>query len=278
MTPNLYVAAQKLFRPHRWFSSDNRDRSRSRSRTTNEHEYRKYPIPGMYEYRPGRGWYLTAMDNSAKTLDKPILIKYSRVLRRSLLQPDYDTRKTHGKIKNADGSLADHEVGFFRLDDGIAWVNYLDKEGNFIPGPYKLWCVDGKSGYFRQMLKGDSPAWQSRCSSRRGSQSSNPSEHSRVKSPSQRPSSERATELHGLPAASSRPRSFEGTSKSQLGSRQGSFLDGTASQVSTRPSSMRHQFGSVCGSESTAPTSPSNSLMSDEALQELSNSCRLILY
>lgn len=168
MTPNLFVATQTLFSPHKWFKSQRTPRS---MRTT---EHWDSPVPGIYEYIPGRGWYLVATDkepmvdsvldsNEVETKEKetikmnpPIAVKYSKVLKRYFLAPDYDMRKKQGRVPNpATGKSM--EAGFFQLDDGIAWVQCWDNHGEFIPGPYKLWCVDQHSGEFRHMLKGDDP-------------------------------------------------------------------------------------------------------------------------
>lgn len=90
-------------------------------------------------------------------LDRPIPTHWSRVLKRYLLEPEYKVRKTNGTITNERGKNID--VGFFRLDDGVAWVQCWDEHGEFIPGPYKLWCIDGTTHTFRHMRKGDDPAF-----------------------------------------------------------------------------------------------------------------------
>lgn len=186
MTPNLLVATQTLFSPHKWFKS-----KAERTKRTTEHW--DSPVPGIYEYIPGRGWYLVATDknhpentekstkdeseltkkstkddkvNNEQTkretvpMTPPVQVKYSKVLRKYLLAPDYQMRKKHGKIKDDSGKF--YEAGFFRLDKPEnAWVECWDDNGEFIPGPYKLWVIDHNSGEFRHMLKGDDPAYLS---------------------------------------------------------------------------------------------------------------------
>ncbi|KAF2466107.1 uncharacterized protein BDR25DRAFT_336659 [Lindgomyces ingoldianus] len=161
MTPNLFLATQTLFSPHKWFKTTKHTRP---VRTT---EHWSSPVPGLYEYIPGRGWYLIATDKSPAdskapdgTLDtvkmtQPVQVKYSKVLKKHLLAPDYEMRKRHGRVKDANGKS--EEAGFFRLDDGIAWVKCWDENGEFIPGPYKLWTIDKTTGVFRHMVKGDDP-------------------------------------------------------------------------------------------------------------------------
>ncbi|KAK7193324.1 hypothetical protein DPSP01_007321 [Paraphaeosphaeria sporulosa] len=187
MTPNLFVATQKVFQPRKWFKKPN-DKPQRRT------EHWKSPVPGVYEYIPGRGWYLVATykehgesdaveiaskeggpvggADSAKPKEtvpvaSPVPVRYSKVLKKYLLNPDYEVRKRYGTIENAKGRMV--QVGFFQLDDGVAWVNCWDEEGEFIPGPYKLWCI-GKNDRFRHMLKADDPEYQrSHPNSRAGS-------------------------------------------------------------------------------------------------------------
>jgi hypothetical protein len=177
MTPNLFVATQTLFKPKKWFRKDKSERPTRRT------EHWEQPVPGVYEYIPGRGWYCVATykentntagvepkeeDPVATVREKtpedlikmtpPTPVRYSKVLKRYLLSPDYELRKKYGEIENSRGKMI--QVGFFQLDDGVAWVNCWDEEGEFIPGPYKLWCIDARTQKFRHMKKGDDPAYQ----------------------------------------------------------------------------------------------------------------------
>lgn len=179
MTPNLFVATQKVFQPHKWFKKQ-ADKPQRRT------EHWESPVPGVYEYIPGRGWYLTATykehdgpDFSEKIASKdggpvggsinekpkqtvpvpaPVPVRYSKVLKKYLLNPDYEIRKKYGTIENSKGRMV--QVGFFQLDDGVAWVKCWDEEGEFIPGPYKLWCIDARTDRFRHMLRADDPEYQ----------------------------------------------------------------------------------------------------------------------
>lgn len=173
MSPNLFVATQTLFSPHKWF------RNNKAERPTRRTERWELPVPGIYEYIPGRGWYIVATikDASANVpeldpkeggpvtsvdevikMPSPVPVRYSKVLKRYMLDPDYRMRKKYGTIPDSRGKLS--QVGFFQLDDGVAWVNCWDAKGEFIPGPYKLWCIDAKNDQFRHMLRGDDPEYQ----------------------------------------------------------------------------------------------------------------------
>ncbi|OCK78387.1 hypothetical protein K432DRAFT_383899 [Lepidopterella palustris CBS 459.81] len=158
MTPNLFLATQTLFSPHKWFVR------RKSEKAVRKIEHWQEPIAGTYEYIPGRGWYLVAIDEPQEKLARPAHIKYSRVLKRYLLETDYESRKKHGKITDEKGKVKN--VSFFRLDDGISWVHCWDEVGNFLPGPYKLWVLDAEAGRFRHMLKGDDPEYSNRRNSR----------------------------------------------------------------------------------------------------------------
>lgn len=172
MTPNLFLATQKVFQPHKWF------RAPKIERPTRVTEYWTSPEPGQYEYIPGRGWYLIARPKETTStsneqdsteavpvqpqkfekLDKPIPVHRSRVLGRYLLEDDYKRRKQTTTIKNDQGKRV--QAGFFQLDNGIAWVHCWDENGIFIPGDksgYKLWCIDAATKEFRHMRKGDDP-------------------------------------------------------------------------------------------------------------------------
>lgn len=254
MTPNLFVATQTLFSPHKWFNKNRSERPKRKS------EHWDSPIPGIYEYIPGRGWYLIATDKDVAPepidevdpkeggpvgsveekpketiqMSPPVPVRYSKVLKRYLLSPDYEMRKKYGKIKDSRGKMV--QVGFFRLDDGVAWVNCWDEEGDFIPGPYKLWCIDHRSEQFRHMLRGDDPEYQrslpnSRVASRQNSFEHDPngrrrSQESRSTQYRSGPGSAR----DGPSVSSTRANSIRGLTLSNPGSK-------APSQINSRRSS-----------------------------------------
>ncbi|KAF1921577.1 hypothetical protein BDU57DRAFT_54147 [Ampelomyces quisqualis] len=180
MTPNLFLATQKVFQPHKWF------RAPKTERPTRVTEYWASPEPGQYEYIPGRGWYFVAKLKEVpvpapftelrsleggpvlpaaaprarefEKLEKPVPVHRSRVLGRYLLEDDYKSRKKTAQIQDERGKRV--QAGFFQLDDGVAWVHCWDEDGIFIPGDkggYKLWCIDAATKDFRHMRKGDDP-------------------------------------------------------------------------------------------------------------------------
>lgn len=236
MTPNLLTATQALFSPHRWFKSQKSERP------TRKTEHWDTPVPGYYEYIPGRGWYLVATDkdvdpNATSTeggpvatlkppkpkdtvrMTQPVAVKYSKVLKRNLLSPDYEMRKRYGEIKDFRGKSS--TVGFFRLDDGIAWVQCWDSDGEFVPGPYKLWCIDARTDTFRHMLRKDHPDYQP---SRQNSleRESNTRRRSQDSRSTKYRTSGPGTPREGPSAPSTRPNSIKGLTLSNLGSKANS--------------------------------------------------------
>ncbi|KAF2023528.1 hypothetical protein EK21DRAFT_118674 [Setomelanomma holmii] len=179
MTPNLFLATQKVFQPHKWFRGP-----KATVRPTRVTEYWSEPEPGQYEYIPGRGWFkISEPSNTIPNvtdiaesgphevksvkpprpqefvkLVKPIPVHRSRVLGRYLLEDEYKRRKVTTTIRNERGKMV--VAGFFQLDNGVAWVQCWDENGTFIPGGttgYKLWCIDSATKQFRHMRKGDDP-------------------------------------------------------------------------------------------------------------------------
>jgi hypothetical protein len=173
MAPNLFVATQKAFAPHKWFKSSKPDQA---SRVIEEWSS---PVPGRYESIPGRGWFLiatlkeqpktdTISDPSVKpsksreyiTLEKPVPLKYSHAIGRYFLESEFYARKKKAMIKNDKGKEV--QAGFFRVDD-VAWVRCWDEDDTFIPGNangaagYQRWVLDPSTQKFRHMLKRDDP-------------------------------------------------------------------------------------------------------------------------
>lgn len=173
MTPNLLVATQKAFSPHKWFKPSKNEKP---TKKEDRYEDRDSPIPGRYERVPGRGLYLIARlhdatdsTDAAKAaggphrkeyvkLDRPILVTYSKFLKRYLIDSEFRARKKRATIKNEHGNLV--EVGFFKLDDGVTWVQCYDAEDQFVPcdsAGYKPWCIDARTQEFRHMVRRDDP-------------------------------------------------------------------------------------------------------------------------
>ena len=172
MAPNLFVATQKAFFPHKWFKSSKVDLSRVVEEWNS-------PVPGQYESIPGRGWFLIATlkdaskpeGNNKSTikgsdgkdyipLETPIPLKYSHALGRYFLEPEFYKRKKTVMIKDDKGKEV--RAGFFRVDD-VAWVKCWDEHDTFIPGNangaagYQRWVLDAQTQQFRHMIKRDDP-------------------------------------------------------------------------------------------------------------------------
>ncbi|CAN9279727.1 unnamed protein product [Alternaria sp. RS040] len=172
MAPNLFVATQKAFAPHKWFKSNKIDQSRVVEEWSS-------PVPGQYESIPGRGWFLiaTLKDESKPEsnpkpsvkpsngkeytpLDQPIPLKYSHAIGRYFLEPEFNKRKKTVMVKNDKGKEV--KAGFFRVDD-VAWVRCWDENDTFIPGNangaagYQRWVLDQQTQQFRHMIKRDDP-------------------------------------------------------------------------------------------------------------------------
>jgi hypothetical protein len=91
-------------------------------------------MPGIYEYKAGRGWYLTeyldAADSSASSTtgktDKrerlPRHLTYCKVLHRMMFTTEYNERRRLEYVKTSD-SYQVEQKGFFRLDDGVTYVS-----------------------------------------------------------------------------------------------------------------------------------------------------------
>lgn len=242
MAPNLFVVAQTLVTPRRW---------RKRSRHYHSFRTREHwdsPVPGTYSYVPDQGWFLVELDSPNETeYQLPRPVRYSRVLKRYLFQDEYITRKKFAQAKDTSGNT--REVGFFQLDNKVAWVNCWDGEGVFIPGPYKLWCIDKETGQFRDMLKRDDPERQSRPDSSQNS--INASQGTTTSSTSTRPQRSGA-----VSNGSSRRSSVQGRIPSMAPVLDLSTFNfsPSSSQPSTRQNSIRHY--SECESCDTALTSP----------------------
>ncbi|KAF1938970.1 hypothetical protein EJ02DRAFT_268805 [Clathrospora elynae] len=177
MAPNLFVATQKAFQPHKWFKSPKSEKSRVVEEWSS-------PVPGRYESIPGRGWFLIATlkertedspktitegDSAASakpspskeytTLERPVPVKYHQVAKRHFLEPEYNRRKRTLTIKDKRGK--EIQAGYFRIDD-VTWIRCWDEHGTFIPGDvtggeYQRWVFDTQTQQFRHMLKRDDP-------------------------------------------------------------------------------------------------------------------------
>jgi hypothetical protein len=185
MTPNLYLCLRKAATPHTWIPS-------KQHQTDPEDHHRiehwDSPVPGYYEFIPGRGWYLMRRDSdsdsdyesdnlslssrsskSSSTSSKRSSasrsssrsstygkeeMQYCRILHRYFLASELEARCRWEPVVRREG--AKPTLGrFFQLDDGVAWVLCWDENGRFILGPYRKWCLDKETGYMRPMTRMD---------------------------------------------------------------------------------------------------------------------------
>ncbi|KAI9759205.1 MAG: hypothetical protein M4579_002492 [Chaenotheca gracillima] len=167
MAPNPFGLVKKVFNSSPQNTPSPPESPAPRSQSIRRTEHWDEPVPGLYEYLPGRGWYLIKRDSASegeKLKREPVL--RCPILHRWILRADREERTRTGKAIDQSGTITTKR--FFKSDDPIAWINCWDKDGAFIPGPWERWCIDEKTGMFRKMLHGDDPEWRNR---KRGSKS-----------------------------------------------------------------------------------------------------------
>jgi hypothetical protein len=118
------------FSPHRWTVK----RSSSKDSVKPKEQW-DLPVPGIYEYKTGRGWYLTEYlenfesspgDTTGKNKTRerlPRKVTYCQVLHRMMFTDEYEERRHWEYVKTSD-SFEVEEFGFFRMDDGITYVSH----------------------------------------------------------------------------------------------------------------------------------------------------------
>jgi hypothetical protein len=161
MSPNPYTAIKWLVSPHKWLSSHS---SSPKPKNQVEHwsKSAQVPIPGYYEHRPGRGWYLITADNikDCHNVRLPTQVTYCRILHRWMLTTEFEKRRRQETIKHAiycNG--APKNRGFFLLDDGRTYIMAWNSTGEFIlkSGRIQGWCIDEKTRHLRPMEPKDHP-------------------------------------------------------------------------------------------------------------------------
>jgi len=151
MSPNPLVLAKKVVTPHKWFSKRRTNTDDLNKDVSRMHD--DLPIPGFYEHKAGRGWFLLEKDeDNGKPLEKPLAVRHFKPLGSWMLETEYQARKRHAYIDGPDGKKI--AVIFFRCDE-VSWIKAWTAEGEPIKGPHALWCIDQKTGKFRRMLKCD---------------------------------------------------------------------------------------------------------------------------
>ncbi|KAI9801557.1 MAG: hypothetical protein M1825_003236 [Sarcosagium campestre] len=179
MAPNLFLLTRKAVSPHRWFCSTERPEASSQNCRRTEHW--DLPVPGTYEYIPGRGWYLIARDTDDNASEKHTLqrehVHWCPIVQRWMLQSELRDRtrwvtaaigdsssngggggdNESGRHQRASRTKTTTQIRVFRLDDGLTWLQCWENDGRFKQGPYQRWCLDKESGLFRKMLVDDRP-------------------------------------------------------------------------------------------------------------------------
>lgn len=184
MSPNPFTLVKLAFSPHRW----NKNSRSSSQQSVKPREQWDLPVKGIYEYKPGRGWYLveyvedaepssssiasTASVKASKAERLPRHCTYAKVQGRMMFTSDYEKRRHFEYVKTGDNYQVE-QCGFFRMDDGTTYVCIIicsncfsdanglvqvkcwDNFGHFIPGPYQQWCIDDKTKRMRPMVKSD---------------------------------------------------------------------------------------------------------------------------
>lgn len=122
---------------------------------------KKVTIPGHYQHRPGRGWYLTAVDNAEDcTLRLPQQVIYCDILHRWMLVCDFEKRRRQEMIKHPSYYNGQSKLrGFFLMDDEKTYVMAWNSTGEFIlsEGTVQGWCVDEATRTLRPMERKDRP-------------------------------------------------------------------------------------------------------------------------
>lgn len=209
MSPNLFLAVKTVFQPQEWFK--HKDACKHSDLSSIQH--RNDPVPGIYKHMPGRGWFLVATKPSASgavgtitNVSPPRPVLYSKVLKRFLFDSDFAARTRQARISGEPKWLG--KSGFFRLDDGISWVNCWDHDGEFKKGPWQRYCWDADEEKFRPMLVGDhrhgedDEEWLARRNAKAKSRDSNTSRPSSTSRSASR-SEDVEGEAHGNSSSSS---------------------------------------------------------------------------
>ncbi|KAF2103874.1 hypothetical protein NA57DRAFT_50737 [Rhizodiscina lignyota] len=151
MSPNPYILLRNLVTPSRWFAQSTPNLQKAKGRI----EHWDKPLPGYYEYIPGRGWFLIAIDSdNGEKLDNPVPLTYCRILHRFMLKDDFEGRKRWGIVKDEQG--VEKRGVLFRMDDGVTWIYCWNEFGVFDVSERRIpYCVDSDTKKFRIMSASD---------------------------------------------------------------------------------------------------------------------------
>ena len=131
MSPNPFTLVKLMCSPHQW----NKRRTSHDSLTPKVQ--RNEPVPGIYEYKKGRGWYLVeyvedvepSSNSTTSTVSRqskrerlPRQVIKCRVLDRWMFTTDYEKRRHFEYVQNSEDDSQVDQVGFYRMDDGVTYV------------------------------------------------------------------------------------------------------------------------------------------------------------
>ncbi|KAI9726554.1 MAG: hypothetical protein M1834_008996 [Cirrosporium novae-zelandiae] len=158
MAPNLYILLRNIFVPSCWrLPSHSRRGSRDAPKKAHiVHEHWDFPVPGTYEYRPGRGWFLIQLDldqpgAKGQPFEKPQQVVYCNVLERWMFLSDYKARCHWERVMMPNARKYDDpcHMRFLRLDDSVGYLMCWDEDGKPLDGPWMLWEMDEKKKKLR---------------------------------------------------------------------------------------------------------------------------------
>lgn len=153
MAPNLFVAAQTVCQPKKWF------RKPSPPCQIKQTEEWSSPVPGRYQHT-ARGWYLTAtrdpttgewVEREREDWQRVIYWHYTHryVLQRAVI--------AHSREGSIEGKDISKKRLFYNVPDnvGATWIQCWDKEGEeSLPGPYPRYLLN-VNGQFSMMTQAE---------------------------------------------------------------------------------------------------------------------------
>ncbi|KAJ5611014.1 hypothetical protein N7510_007733 [Penicillium lagena] len=159
MAPNLFICLRAVFCPTYWFQNGNRING-----AVNREQHWETPVPGTYQFFPGKGWHLIRRDDGGHDEKLPAPLVYCRVLHRYMFESELEDRCRWFSAPLHRGGRPE-QLRFLLLDDGVSWVAAWDAQDRFIPGPYPKWWLDEDGETLHRGASPPTSANVSRCSS-----------------------------------------------------------------------------------------------------------------
>jgi hypothetical protein len=159
MAPNLFICLRAVFCPTYWFQNGDRIKG-----AVNREQHWETPVPGTYQFFPGKGWHLIHRDDDDHDEKLPAPLVYCRVLHRYMFESEFEDRCRWFSAPLHRGGRPE-QLRFLLLDDGVSWVAAWDAQDCFIPGPYPKWWLDEDGETLHRGASPPTSANVSRCSS-----------------------------------------------------------------------------------------------------------------